>query len=131
RCSALLLTTEELAERVDDPVVPFAQQRGEDVLADPLAPQVIAAVAARMRGGVEVHPVIVLAAGHVVPAVAQTLTGQQQAAPQAVEVDATSGIDVDLQLLQHVSSSQSSRSSHGQNHTPNNTRNRGVRSSTF
>src|SRR5712672_3359356 len=44
--SVLLAALEKLAERHHHPVVPLAQQRGEDVLADPLAPQMVAAVAA-------------------------------------------------------------------------------------
>ena len=51
----------------------LAQQRREDVLADPFSPQVIAAIAAGMRRGVEIHPVLVFAAGHAVAAVGDSL----------------------------------------------------------
>jgi hypothetical protein len=48
RSLPLLSAPEELAERFHDAIVSLTQQRGQDVLADPLAPQVIPAVAARV-----------------------------------------------------------------------------------
>jgi hypothetical protein len=101
---------EQAAHRVHHPVMPLAQQCSEDVLAQLVAPQVIAAVAARVRRGVQVHPVVVLATGHVVPPIAHPLALQQEAPPQPVEVHPTHGIEVDLQLLHHVPCSQSNRS---------------------
>src|SRR5207253_710075 len=93
-----LYSTEQLPERVHDAVVSFTQQRREDVLADLLAPQMVAAVASRVRGGVEIHPVIVLPAGDVIAAVTHPLSMQQETPPQPLQIDATSGVDVDLRF---------------------------------
>jgi hypothetical protein len=78
--------------------VSLAQQRGEDVLADLLAPQMVAAVATRMRGGVQIHPVIVRSAGHAIAAVTYPLAMQQETPPQPLQIDAAHGVDVDLQF---------------------------------
>jgi hypothetical protein len=58
----------------------------------------IAAIAARDRGRVQIDPVIVVPAGHMVSAIADTLAAQVQAPLQPIEVHATRGIQVDLQL---------------------------------
>jgi hypothetical protein len=95
----VLHLTPEAAERVHDAVVALAQERGEDVLAQLLAPQMVAAIASRMRRRVQIHPVVVIAAGHVIPAVADTLAMQQQAPSQPRQIDAAHGVDVDRRFL--------------------------------
>src|SRR5207237_8797112 len=62
------------AECADHPLLPLAQQRGENVLADLLAPEMVAAVAARVGAAVEVHPVVHAAAGHPVAPMAYPLS---------------------------------------------------------
>jgi len=54
----------------DHPLVPLPQQHRQDVLADPLPPDVVPAVAARHAAGIEVHPVRLPPAPHQVAAAA-------------------------------------------------------------
>jgi len=77
-----------------DLLIPLSQQRGEDVLADLLAPQVVGTVAPRQVGGVEVHPVGVLAAGDAESARTNALGPEPEATLQAIEIDADA-LDVD------------------------------------
>jgi hypothetical protein len=91
--------------------MPFAQQRGQDVLADALAPKVIPAITARVRGSVQIHPVLVRSSGHPIPPIRDPLATQPEAALQTVQVDAARGVLVDLQF-RHCSSSQSRLSRH-------------------
>src|SRR5512133_1140939 len=79
---------EQSPQRAHDAIVPLAQQRGEDVLAQLLAPQVVAAVAARVRRRVQVDPVILRAARDAVAAESHALAVQLQAALEPLEVDA-------------------------------------------
>src|SRR4051812_15082738 len=48
---------DQLAQRREHALVTFAQESGQDVLADLVAPEMISAIAARHSGGVEIHPV--------------------------------------------------------------------------
>jgi hypothetical protein len=89
-------TLEEPRQCGDHALVAFAKQRGEDVLADSLAPQVITAVASRVRGSVEVYPVIVATAGDVIPSASDALATKPKAAGQTAEVDTASGVEFDL-----------------------------------
>src|SRR4051812_39460228 len=57
---------DQLAQRTENALVSLAEQRREDVLADLVAPEMIAAVAARHLGGVQVDPVSLGAAGDAV-----------------------------------------------------------------
>ena len=86
---------EERAECADDRVVAFAEQRGENVLADPLAPDVIAAITPRDRGGIEVDPVGVVASDYVVPSVSDSLPVEGEGSFETVEVNAAGGGEVD------------------------------------
>ena len=83
-------------QRLDDALVPFPQERGEDVLADSLSPKVVPAIAARMRRRVEIHPVLVTSAGYAVPALCHALTAEAETALQTAQVDAASGVEIDL-----------------------------------
>jgi hypothetical protein len=46
--------------------------------------------------------VVVVSASHAVPATADSLTAQSNAAGQTVEVDTTGRLDVDLQVATHL-----------------------------
>src|SRR3954447_5771207 len=92
---------EEPRQRRHDALVALTQECGQDVLADSLAPEVIAAVAARMRGGIEVDPMVLDTARDPVPAVADPLTAESKAPLQTVEVDASCGVEVDLHFVRH------------------------------
>jgi hypothetical protein len=83
----------------EDPFVSLAEQGGQDVLADPLAPEVIGAVAPGEVGGVEVHPVAVLASIDAESARADPLGAEPEASLQAVEIDPDS-FEVDCELGQ-------------------------------
>lgn len=85
---------DQTLERHEDPLIPLPEQRGQDVLAEPLAPQVVGTVAAWQVGGIEVHPVAVLASVDPEPARADPLGAEAKAPLQAVEIDADS-FDVD------------------------------------
>src|SRR5689334_257348 len=92
---------EKSRQRRHDALVALTQKCGQNVFADPLAPQVVAAIAARVRGGVEVDPMVLSPAGNPVPAVADSLTAEAKAPLQTVEVDASSGVEVDLHFVRH------------------------------
>src|SRR3954464_12198639 len=53
---------DDRAECAHDALISFPDQRGKNVLADPFAPKVIAAIAARISGGIEIHPVVLSSA---------------------------------------------------------------------
>src|SRR4051812_17163115 len=55
-CPLRLDLHEQPPQRFHDAVVSLSQKRRQDVLADLLAPQMVAAVAPGMRGGIEIHP---------------------------------------------------------------------------
>jgi hypothetical protein len=87
---------EETGQRRQDALVSFTQERGQNVFADAVAPQVIAAVAARVGGGAKVDPVLVAAvAGDAVTAIADALTMEPEAPLQSIEVHAAGGLEVD------------------------------------
>ena len=87
----------ESAEGGDYLIVSFAQQCREDVLADLLAPEMVPAVAAGVVRGIEIHPVLVRAARHVVLAPADPMTRQQETSLEAVGIDDRLG-EVDRRL---------------------------------
>jgi hypothetical protein len=93
---------EKSRQRRQDALVPLTQECGQNVFADSLAPQVIAAIAARVRGGIEVDPVILGSSGDAITAEADPLTAESETPLQSVEVDATRGIEVDLHFVCHV-----------------------------
>lgn len=92
---------EKTRQRSQHALVPLTQECGHDVFANAIAPQVVAAVAARMRGAVEVDPVVVGASGHAIPADADALTTEAKGPLEAVEIDTTRGVEVD-QCAIHV-----------------------------
>jgi hypothetical protein len=93
---------EKSRQRRDDALVPLTQECGQNVFADPFAPQVIAAVAAGMGGGVEVDPVVLSSSGDAVAAGADALTPKPEASLQSVEVDTTGGVEIDQHFGCHV-----------------------------
>ena len=86
---------EQGAKRADDGVVTFAEQRSEDVLADPLAPDVIAAITPRDRGGIEVDPVGMVASDYVVLSVTNTPPVEFERSFESVEINAAGGGEID------------------------------------
>jgi len=90
---------EKSRQRRNDALVPLTQKCGEDVFADPLTPQMIAAIAARVSPVVEVDPVILSSAGDAVASVAYSLTAKPEASLQTVEIDAARGIEIDQSFL--------------------------------
>jgi hypothetical protein len=89
-------------QRRDDALVPFTQECGQNVFADSLTPQVIAAVAARVSIRVEVDPMVLGSSGDAVATVADSLTAKPDASLQTVEVDAAGGVEVDQECFGHV-----------------------------
>lgn len=81
-------------ERGQDSLVALAKERGEDVFADLVPPEVVATVAARHAGSVEVDPVCVRAPGYVVAAGAGARSSELEAALQSVQVD-PDGVEID------------------------------------
>jgi hypothetical protein len=79
----------------EDAFIALAQQGGEDVLADLLSPQVVAAIAAGDAGGVQVHPVELFAPLDAIAAGADASGMELQAALQTVQIDASEGVEVD------------------------------------
>jgi len=71
----------------EDPFVTLAEQRGQDVLAHLLAPEVIRAVAARQIAGVEIYPVSMRPAVDPESAGARPGGAKLEAPLQPVEID--------------------------------------------
>ena len=86
---------EQRSERPDDRLIALAEEGGEDVLADPIPPEMVAAVAARNRCCVEVDPVIVVAAYHMVSAFADPPSFELEASFQPVQVNAAGPVEID------------------------------------
>jgi hypothetical protein len=91
---------------------PFTKQRGEDVLADPLAPDVVAAVAARDGRRVQVHPVGVVATNDLIAAVPNALSFELETPFESIQVDAAGGVEVDCYVCHSISGSC------GESHNP-------------
>jgi hypothetical protein len=72
----------------ENPLVTLAEQRGQDVLAHLLAPEVVRAVAPRQIAGVEVYPVSVRSAVDAEAAGARSGGAELKAPLQSVEIDA-------------------------------------------
>lgn len=85
----------EPTDLAQDHLVPLAYERGENVLADRVAPEVIGAVAAWEGGSVQVHPVGLGASGEVIAAVANLFSVQPEAAFQTGAIYTTGGVEVD------------------------------------
>jgi hypothetical protein len=60
-------------------LVPFPEERGENVLAGPVAPEVVPTIAARMRCAIKIHPVFLGAAREVVLSFADTVSLEREA----------------------------------------------------
>jgi len=78
----------------DHPLVTFTQERGENVLADLFAPEMIGAVAPREIAGVQVDPVGVYSTFDPEPPGPDAVGAKPKAALQTVEID-TDRIEVD------------------------------------
>src|SRR4051794_31275645 len=89
-------------QRRDDALVPLTQECGQNVFADALTPQVIAAIAARVSRSVEVDPVDLGSPRDAVASNANPLTMKPEASLQPVEIDAARGIEVDEDFVGHV-----------------------------
>jgi hypothetical protein len=93
---------EKSRQRRQDALVPLTQECGQNVFADPLAPQMIAAIAAGVRGGIEIDPVILGSTCDTISANADTFTAKPEASLQSIEIDAARGIEVDLHVYCHL-----------------------------
>ena len=93
--------SKESWQRRDDALVPLTQECGQNVFADAFPPQVIAAIAAWVGGGVEVDPMILGSSGDAVPSRGYSLTAKPKASLQTVEIDATSCVEVDEDFVRH------------------------------
>jgi hypothetical protein len=71
----------------EDPLVPLAEQRGQDVLAHLFPPEAIRAVAARQIAGVEIYPVSVRSAVDPESAGPRSGGAKLEAPFQPVEID--------------------------------------------
>jgi hypothetical protein len=97
-----LYPLEKSRQRRQDALVPLTQECGQNVFADSLAPQMIAAIAARVRGRVEVDPMILGSSRDAIATKADALTAKPETSLQSVEIDATRGVEVDLDFDYHV-----------------------------
>lgn len=79
--------TDQAPECREHPLIALPEQGGEDVLAEMIAPDVVAAIAAGQAGGVEVNPMGLHPAGDAVPAGGYPLSLQLHAALEAGEID--------------------------------------------
>jgi hypothetical protein len=94
--------TDEVRERYDHAHVPLSEQRREDVLADAVAPEMVAAITPRMRGRVKVHPMILGASGHEVLPLPYALAAKPQAPLQPAEIHPAGGIEIDRHVFHHL-----------------------------
>jgi hypothetical protein len=86
---------DDIAECSHHALISLSQKRGENVLADPLAPQVIAAVAARVKRRVEIDPMILGATGKMIPAFANAIGLERQTALEASDINAACHFEID------------------------------------
>ncbi len=93
--------SEESWQRRDDALVPLTQECRQNVFADSFPPQVIAAVAAGVGGGVEVDPMVLGSSRDAVTSCGYSLTTKPEASLQTVEIDAPSGVEVDEDFVRH------------------------------
>jgi len=68
------------------------------VLADPLAPEMIAAVTARMPGGVKIHPMLLGTTGKAITAAADTVALERQAALETSDINAARHFEIDCRF---------------------------------
>jgi len=78
---------DDLAECAHYAFVAFSDERRQDVLADPVAPKVVAAVASRVVRSIEINPVFLGSAGKVVAAATDAATLEIQTAFEANDVE--------------------------------------------
>ena len=86
---------DEHPQRREHVLISLAQEGGQDVLADPVPPEVISAVAARERGGVEVDPVRLRTSGNAIPPRPDSGGPQRETPLEAVQVHSPGGLEVD------------------------------------
>ena len=89
---------DQLAQSHEYPLVTLTQERGENVFADPVAPEMVAAVAARMAGGIEIDPVMVRTAGHTVAARCGSRGMQLEAALEPIGAHAAGSLEINGRL---------------------------------
>ena len=77
-------------------LISFSDQRGEDVFADALAPEMVTAITPRMVGGVQIDPMILGAAGEMVNAFSDAASLEREASLEAADVNATGPLKIDL-----------------------------------
>src|SRR5687768_1782198 len=94
RCAALRGCARPVPQRRDqrpdsgdDLRLSLVQLGGEDVLAVRLPPDVVAAVAARVVGGEQIHPMLRLATAHSITPAAYALAHQLDPALEAAQID--------------------------------------------
>src|SRR5699024_5856527 len=90
----ILQCVHQLPQRGQYALVSLAQQGGQDVLADLVAPEMITAVAAWKAGGIEVDPVGLFTASDVVPAGAGACRAKPKAALESIEIY-PDGVEID------------------------------------
>jgi hypothetical protein len=83
------------AERAHHALVALSDQRGKNVLADAVAPEMIAAVAPRMSGAVEIYPVVLRTARKMVSAVTHSVAFERETALEAGNVDTPGHLEID------------------------------------
>jgi hypothetical protein len=79
---------DQIADRGEDALIALPEQGGEDVLADLVAPEMVATITPRHVGRVEIHPVDLLATLDPVPPRADVRSVELQTALQAIRIDA-------------------------------------------
>jgi hypothetical protein len=79
---------DQIADRGEDAFIALPEQGGEDVLADLVAPEMVATVTAGHIGRVEIHPVDLVATLDPVPPRADVRSVELKTALQAIRIDA-------------------------------------------
>ena len=82
---------DETPQSGEHPLIAFAQEGGEDVLADLLAPEMVAAVAPGQLCAEQVHPMSLDAARNPVAAGTDAVPFELEAALEARRIDGDSG----------------------------------------
>ena len=95
-CGANVL--DQTPQRPHYALVAFTEEGGEDVLADALAPEVIAAVAAGVAGRVEIHPVHLVATTDAVAPIPYALALETKTALEAGEIHSAGGVEIDRDM---------------------------------
>src|SRR5215208_3519808 len=92
--SSLFEVRDQHPQRREHVLISFAEEGGQEVLADPVPPEVISAVAAREGGGVEVDPVRLRTAGDTITPCPESGGAQGETPLEAVQVHSPGGLEV-------------------------------------